>query len=236
MKAYIFFAVAAIIAVLASVWFAFALKSTSSTLLQPLVGPGPLSSSHAFLNAQCSACHEANVGVTATKCTVCHANAESLLSRQPTAFHENIQECGACHAEHLLQSIRPLIMDHVALANIGAKKLGLSPVTDSKSTLAKLDCSRCHDRQDPHQNRFGSECAQCHGLETWSIPRYQHPSSGSVECVQCHKPPPSHLMMHFSMVSRMIAKKPNATVEQCSECHKTTSWNDIVGVGFYKHH
>jgi hypothetical protein len=25
-------------------------------------------------------------------------------------------------------------------------------------------------------------------------------------------------------------------VDQCFECHNTTGWNDIVDVGFYKHH
>jgi hypothetical protein len=25
-------------------------------------------------------------------------------------------------------------------------------------------------------------------------------------------------------------------VDQCFECHNTTGWNDIIDVGFYKHH
>ena len=43
-------------------------------------------------------------------------------------------------------------------------------------------------------------------------------------------------MGHFSMISKTIAHKESATVDQCFECHNTTSWNDIVDVGFYKHH
>jgi len=65
---------------------------------------------------------------------------------------------------------------------------------------------------------------------------YQHPSSRSKECVQCHQPPPSHFMEHFSMISQKIAGKEHASVDQCFECHNTTGWNDIVDVGFYKHH
>ncbi len=38
------------------------------------------------------------------------------------------------------------------------------------------------------------------------------------------------------MVSRKFAGKENAQVDECFECHNMTSWNDIVGVGFYKHH
>jgi hypothetical protein len=36
--------------------------------------------------------------------------------------------------------------------------------------------------------------------------------------------------MHFSMLSAPIARQPNAKVNQ------TTSWNDIKGVGWTKHH
>jgi hypothetical protein len=43
-------------------------------------------------------------------------------------------------------------------------------------------------------------------------------------------------MEHFAMVSKRVALKPDARVEQCFLCHLTTSWNDIRGVGYYKHH
>ena len=43
-------------------------------------------------------------------------------------------------------------------------------------------------------------------------------------------------MMHFKMVSAKVACQPNALVNECYKCHQTTSWNDIKGVGFYKHH
>lgn len=43
-------------------------------------------------------------------------------------------------------------------------------------------------------------------------------------------------MEHFRMVSARVANQPNAQVNQCYECHQTTAWNDIKGVGWYKHH
>lgn len=43
-------------------------------------------------------------------------------------------------------------------------------------------------------------------------------------------------MDHFSMISQKVADKERARVDECFECHNTTSWNDIVDVGFYKHH
>ena len=231
----------------------------ASSALKQFVSPGPLSPRHAYLGDRCASCHESTVGVTVTKCTACHANAERLLGRQPTAFHASIEECAACHIEHQATNIRPLVMDHVELARVGARTLahGSRRDVDSANMLKSLEtwlsirspdqldastvrealnCAGCHDRRDPHFKWFGSDCAQCHGLESWIISGYQHPSSRSKECVQCHQAPPSHYMMHFSMVSQKFAGKEHARVDECFECHNTTGWNDIVNVGFYKHH
>ena len=221
--------------------------------------PGELSASHAYLAARCESCHEPSIGVTVAKCTACHATSERLLGRQPTEFHASIGECATCHVEHQGRSVRPLVMDHVELARIGARTLQRAARTDADSaaTLRSLEtwlgvktpkqfdagsarkslhCAACHDRRDPHFKHFGSDCAQCHALETWSVRGYQHPSARSQECDQCHQPPPSHFMEHFSMISKTIAHKEHASVNQCFSCHNTTSWNDIVDVGFYKHH
>ncbi len=224
-----------------------------------LVSPGPLSPRHATLSNQCSACHEPAVGVTVAKCTSCHANAERLLGRQPTAFHASVQECSACHIEHQAAGARPVVMDHLALARVGARTLASASQSDpdSAATLQSLEtwlrirspeqfdagtarealhCAGCHDSKDPHFKRFGNDCAQCHAFASWVVPGYQHPSPSSRDCVQCHQPPPSHLMGHFAMVSQRVSGKEGARVDQCFECHNTTSWNDIVGVGLYKHH
>lgn len=231
----------------------------ASAAAQQLVSPGSLSPRHAYLSGQCSACHEPAVGVTVAKCTACHANSERLLGRQPTAFHASVQTCSSCHIEHQAAGVRPVAMDHLALAKLGARTLASASSSDSDSAATlnslktwlrikrpgqigassarvALNCAGCHDRKDPHFKRFGSDCAQCHTFEAWIVPGYQHPSPSSKDCVQCHQPPPSHLMEHFSMVSQKFAGKKDARVDQCFECHNTTSWNDIVGVGFYKHH
>jgi hypothetical protein len=230
-----------------------------SLALQQFVSPGPLSPRHAYLGERCESCHESTIGVTVTNCTACHANAERLLGRQPTAFHASIEECAACHVEHQRTSIRPRVMDHVELAKVGARTRARASQHegDSEATLASLEtwlrirspdqldasssrealnCAGCHDRRDPHFKRFGSDCAQCHVLESWSVPGYQHPSSRSNDCVQCHQAPPSHYMEHFRMLSAKVARQEHASVNECYLCHLTTAWNDIRGVGFYKHH
>ena len=250
---------ALIVAIATAASLAVMYSKAGSSALQQSISPGPLSPRHAYLTDKCTSCHEPTVGVTVAKCTTCHANSERLLGRQPTGFHASIEECATCHVEHQPANIRPLVMDHVELAKVGARTLARASRwdADSEATLKSLEtwlriqapgqfdavtardslnCSGCHDRRDPHLKRFGSDCAQCHKLESWSVSGYQHPSAESKVCVQCHQPPPSHFMGHFSMISQKVAGKEHARVEECFECHNTTGWNDIANVGYYKHH
>lgn len=255
---------ALVVAVVTAGALAVARSMPALRVVEEFVSPGPLSSGHAYLaDCRCTSCHEPGVGVTVANCTACHADSERLLGRQPTAFHASIQECAPCHTEHQRASegggVRPLVMDHVLLAEVGARTLARASRSDNESAVTlesletwlgirgpddmdasaareSLDCAGCHDRRDPHFKSFGSDCAQCHGLESWFVAGYQHPSPRSQECSQCHQAPPSHFMGHFSMMSRKIANKESASVYQCFECHNTTGWNDIVDVGFYKHH
>jgi hypothetical protein len=242
----------------------------ASAALKQFIRPGALSSGHAYLGDRCASCHTTTVGVTVAKCTACHANDERLLGRQPTAFHASIGECAACHVEHqgTATNIRPVSMDHVELARIGARTLVRASRTDSASaaTLTSLEtglrikvpsqldvrsagealnCVGCHATKDRHVGLLGKDCAQCHTTIKWTIAEFQHPSPRSTSCAQCHQAPPSHYMMHFDMVSKKVARQEDAQVSeccgsaqvnQCYRCHQTTAWNDIRGVGYYKHH
>ena len=230
---------------------------------QRQASPGRLSSAHAFLENNCAACHTAGKGPEATNCIACHANNETLLQRQPTAFHADVGSCRECHVEHQGTDRRATLMDHAALARIGLRQLkeggagavgrqrhaeviswigwqdagelarshdGITPAE------AALNCAACHANKDRHLKLFGQDCAQCHGTQKWTIPEFRHPSARSTDCAQCHQAPPSHYMGHFHMVSMKVAGQHHAQVNQCYLCHQTTAWNDIKGVGWYKHH
>jgi len=212
------------------------------------VDPGPLSSRHAFLQKDCESCHTPHLGPTADRCIACHANESELLERAPTAFHAAIEDCRGCHVEHLGRARRPVDMQHEQLLRLALEKRGsaaefvaagpppAAPHAGITRAEAQLACQSCHANQDRHRTLFGADCAQCHSVSAWTIPAFVHPSAQSRECVQCHQAPPSHYMEHFKMVSVTIAGRPHADVSQCFECHKTTAWNDIKGVGWYKHH
>lgn len=222
--------------------------------------PGALSKAHAFLSHQCTACHVPVKGVATVGCVTCHSDNEKLLKRQPTAFHAHIRSCKECHREHQGGDNPPLLMDHEALAKLGVRgemmtELGENPgnlklwrkskAEETKVTrinphepavVGQLSCIACHANQDKHRGFFGTSCLSCHTTQSWRIAGYRHPSPNNRDCAQCHQPPPSHSMGHFEMVSKKFAGQEHAQVNQCFLCHRTTSWNDIQGVGWYKHH
>lgn len=222
-----------------------------------LTSPGPLSSAHAFLGEHCESCHTPNKPIAAVSCITCHAPEPLLLAKQSTAFHATVGECGGCHIEHRGATTRPIAMDHSALTAAGFKAthsgtvIGKSATPDavalqhflagvtgdtSVADAEVLDCASCHAFRDKHRELFGKQCADCHKTETWKIAGYLHPSPKSQECVQCHQAPPSHYMMHFEMMDKMISGQKNARVEQCFACHQTDSFNNIKGAGWFKMH
>jgi hypothetical protein len=237
----------------------------SSVEWQRMAEPGRLSRAHEFLEHNCAACHTSVKGVQAANCIACHANDQALLQRQPTAFHATVQSCVECHVEHQGLGVRPTGMDHAALASLSLRQLGTSSTTQpgnagSRDRIigwidqhqgnaalpsghptatpaeAALGCAACHSNQDRHRGLFGTNCVQCHTTTAWTVPAFRHPPPTSTSCAQCHQAPPSHYMMHFQMVSMMVAHQPHAQVNQCFLCHQTNDWNDIKGVGWYKHH
>ena len=208
-------------------------------LQQQVVAPGALSQSHAFLSHECTACHVPVKGVEPALCISCHANNTALLQRQPTAFHANAQACSGCHLEHQGTVRMPTTMDHALLAKIGQRQIqaaGTKGKTRPAMNESMLDCASCHRSKDRHQGLMGTDCVQCHATTQWTIAKFVHPSVSSTECSQCHLPPPSHNMMHFSMMSATLAHQPKAKVNECFMCHQTTAWNDIRGVGRVKVH
>jgi len=233
---------------------------------QRMANPGELSKAHAFLDHNCSACHTPVKGVEAVNCAVCHANDDSILQRQPTAFHADVGSCKDCHSEHGGRNAEITSMDHNVFAKIGRRQLEKATKSSGDESAAllrwlkqsgtesdrpvpsafvhpalsnaerTLDCASCHSNDDRHFGLFSNDCAACHETKKWNLPEFRHPSPASQDCAQCHQAPPSHYMMHFKMISAKVAAKPHAKVSECYTCHQTTSWPDIKGVGWYKHH
>jgi len=196
--------------------------------------PGPLTTAHARLAEDCASCHTPIRGVQAQACIACHALNGALVARQTTAFHATVSDCADCHVEHGGPSALRAPMDHDLFAEIAAR--GAATFGSRAPDGRLLDCSKCHQLQDQHAGLLGSDCAGCHETTVWRVAGYSHPTPRSRDCAQCHEAPPSHYMEHFRMLSARVARQEHASVDECYRCHLTTAWNDIRGVGFYKHH
>jgi len=230
------------------------------------VQPGKLSKYHSSLENNCNECHARYRGVVREKCVTCHAAHTEILKKQNTAFHSSITSCTGCHFEHQGKDVSITKMDHTHLALVATEmlkegssgtetaELGVTSIFQAArkgfhgtdTVLEKtLNCAYCHGNQDRHRSLFGTDCSTCHDTTKWTIASFRHPLPTSRDCSQCHQAPPSHYMMHFEMVSKRVASLGadpssgccgSAKVNQCYLCHQTTSWNDIKGVGWYKHH
>jgi hypothetical protein len=241
---------AAIIASIGVPWLIHRSGSTAVAGWQSLVSPGPISAAHTFIADQCETCHTPHASIDAQKCVACHATT-SFQDKASTRFHAQVKNCGNCHFEHQGENA-PIKMDHAALLKRDLwlvqpvsltstqhqsirNYLSSETHTRDHHVASSLQCVACHSVSDPHAKLFGEECSSCHALDTWNVSGFRHPTMASTVCAECHRPPPSHGMMHFSMVSQRVAGK-NARVEQCYACHATDSWNNIRDKGFYDHH
>lgn len=206
-------------------------------------------------DAKCIGCHANNTALlqrqptafhaSIENCAQCHIEHRGIDANLRQMDHEKLARIGL---ERLRRKDSTAELGQQIRHWVDAHPAGSSP-TSSHPEISPLEmtlgCNTCHATKEPHSGLFGQECASCHATAQWTLPRFQHPSPRSTDCAQCHQAPPSHYMMHFEMVSKKIAKPESVTsnawrgpttVDQCYRCHETTSWNDIEGVGWYKHH
>ena len=188
-----------------------------------------------------STAFHANIG----ECGGCHVEHKGRERRPINMNHAVFATVGharAAEAEgagrltigsrHVLERLRIMLGD--SWADLAGGSLATRPLPSE--TRATLDCAGCHANRDPHRTLFGRDCQGCHDTDTWAIATFRHPSPRSQECVQCHQAPPSHYMMHFEMMDKMMTGQANARVEQCFLCHQTDSFNNLKGVGWFKMH
>ena len=206
----------------------------------------------------CIVCHANNRDLLDRQPTAFHANIQSCsachvehqgIERRPTSMDHaalaeiGLRELGAAHADDEKLRTRDGLVNWIREQDLSET----SRPAHTQITAAEmaLNCASCHSTKDKHAEQLGQNCATCHSTGEWTIPAFQHPLPRSTDCAQCHQAPPSHYMMHFEMVDKKVAARDsiqgsecceNVKVNQCYACHQTTSWNDIKGVGFYKHH
>ena len=162
------------------------------------------------------------------ECTDCHRSGEK--------HREAEQECHACHAEddfhegelgercadcHSPVSWHRSEFDHdrtdFPLRESHRGVVCSACHRDERYADTPGRCVDCHAIRDVHENRFGNDCADCHGEQAWDRPSFDHerdtdyPLEGEhgkvADCNRCHQPD-------------YRAKKVPDRTRTCIDCHR----------------
>lgn len=167
--------------------------------------PGPLNHSHEDIQ-DCTACHEPWSGASDNQCLECHEFEESSVPKKEIRFHEARQHCVVCHKEHRMLEATISEMDHTLLNE-------------------ELLCTACHF--DRHDGLFGHSCRQCHGLRSWKVNGYRHPSEERDDCYRCHKGPQSHYDERFWNLIVKDMDQEDIPQKDCWRCHTIYHWQHL---------
>jgi hypothetical protein len=164
------------------------------------------------IDSRCSACHrDKHKGKYGDACERCH-NAESWKLKGD--FHAVIFPLDGAHAELTCKECHEDTRTYSGLAS---------------------DCLTCH--KDPHDNRFGTSCLDCHTDEAWLPSIFSHNETGflllgahaNAPCEECHefgagRPRPE-----------TIAGAPDFSCYSCHEQQYMSAGNpDHIAAGYSK--
>ncbi len=221
----------------------------------------------------CTSCHELSQGKPSFRCIDCHREIGSrVAARKGLHGSFNIQpgssqECIICHSEHNGVNF-PLVKwdtktfdhkktgyalegKHAGLAcskchsaeHVDPKERANIKVKDLNRTFLGVSpsCTTCH--QDPHKNRLGPDCLQCHNYGDWKavkIGKFDHsktryPLTGlhaEVACEKCHTPgqdgKPRYTGIPFAQCADCHSDPHRGGFKQtCESCHSTASWKRV---------
>jgi hypothetical protein len=100
-------------------------------------------------------------------------------------------------------------------------------------------CQGCHRKDDTHQGRLGSDCAQCHNPNGWKIWQFDHdtqtdyPLEGAHAGLACHACHREKVEKRIELATDCVNCHGRDDVHngnfgsRCERCHVTSSFFDI---------
>jgi hypothetical protein len=239
--------------ILLGLWFMLCSFNALGKSFDLLLMPGQVIRGHAEFEEKCDDCH-----VTLEKenqsrlCVSCHDHEDIAKDvEQSQGFHgriDNIREtsCSHCHTDHEGRDAEvvlfdPESFDHVATdfkldgAHIGVKCEGCHR-PEKKYSQAPGNCIDCHKEDDPHKERLGEKCADCHITRDWAENEFDHDKTEfqlegkhvEVDCKLCHagevykKTPKECIACH-----QINDVHQNRYGTKCETCHVTKEWEKV---------
>ena len=187
----------------------------------------------------CDDCHHSDVTSFAPEtCDTCHRQmALGFMTAHTLSFgsacldcHDGVDRFGR-NFDHNLFSFQ-LTGKHVGVACVQCH-LNARSVVDFAA--ASQDCYSCHHNDEPHQGRFGLDCAACHTTNGWTPATFDHNLAAfklegqhaQVACESCHvsgqfRGTP---MDCFSCHGQDDVHNGRFGTD-CAACHNPSDWSD----------
>lgn len=187
------------------------------------------------VQVKCASCHSGNLykDKIQSACYNCH---------QKDDKHKNQlgRKCESCHSEKDWKEARfdhglsrfPLLGKHV---KVECKKCHTTPAfKDTKS-----DCAACHQQQDVHKKKLGTQCGTCHNARDWKLWDFDHNrrtrfkldgEHKKVECLACHTRPSDGKISASSACASCHDGDDvheGSFGKQCDRCHETATFKTI---------
>jgi len=179
--------------------------------------------------AACADCHKSQqFAGTTTQCAGCHQSDDKHAGR-------NGVECGGCHTptawaasfDHSTVTGFRLAGKHKELECEGCH-------TKNLSAALPRTCVGCHQKNDPHQGRLGTSCADCHSATQWPATSFDHAKASGfalsgahreLACTTCHeKGVDAPLGKQCTSCHAQMDPHRGQLGGQCQSCHADTGW------------
>jgi predicted CXXCH cytochrome family protein len=170
-------------------------------------------------------------------------NADTGIARRTEKLASTeLENCAACHSrrkviaknpmpgELYLDSYLPALLQpglYHSDGQIDGEVYEYGSFLQSRMHTAGVICSNCHD---PHSAKLRAEgnavCAQCHLAAHFDVREHHHhePSSTGAQCVNCHMPVKTYMVVDARRDHSMRVARPDLSVSlgtpnACTQCH-----------------
>ncbi len=196
----------------------------------------PLLGKHA--KAKCVSCHKGDLykDKLSTVCFSCHEKDDKHKGQEG-------KKCETCHVEetwtkadkfnHQRMSVFPLLGRH---ALVTCKKCHAGPTFKD----ASKECFGCHEKDDVHKRKLGTECQTCHSTRAWQAWDFDHNKTGfkldgahkkiANKCYYCHKKPMSKKVVQSPACGSCHDRDDvhnGSFGDRCDRCHDGDNWKQV---------
>jgi len=189
---------------------------------------------------KCTSCHKGDLYKDKLKddCWSCHEKDDKHKGQEG-------KKCETCHKE---DSWAKTIFNHDRMSKFPL--LGRHGLVDCKKCHiavtfkdAKSDCWSCHEKEDVHKRKLGTDCRMCHNSRDWKAWDFNHDKTDfkldgahrKVGCYKCHQRQMSGAVVLSSSCGNCHGRDDvhnGSYGSQCQRCHVGDKWNEVkMGFG-----